>query len=90
MSMTADAIKQIANQALAAAGHDLPKVQSIGHIVALPEGMSIQSIEQFLPQRSSFRGTLHTHLPAEFAGYVATHGGTVFIDGEEMQRRCHL
>lgn len=47
--------------------------------------MSIQSIEQFLPQRSSFRGTLHTHLPAEFAGYVATHGGTVFIDGEEMR-----
>lgn len=85
MTMTADAIKQIANQALAAAGHDLPKVQSIGHVVALPEGMSIHNIEQYLPQRASFRGTLNTHLPTEFASYVRAHGGTVFIDGEEMR-----
>lgn len=85
MSMTADAIQKIANQALAAAGHDLPKVQSIGHVVALPEGMSIHSIEQYMPQRANYRGTLSTHLPAEFARYVTDHGGTVFIDGEDMR-----
>jgi uncharacterized protein YfdQ (DUF2303 family) len=85
MSMNAEAIQKIADQALAAAGHDLPKVQSIGHVVALPDGMSIHNIEQYLPQRANFRGTLSTHLPAEFAAYVKQHGGTVFIDGEDMR-----
>ena len=85
MSMSADAIHVIASQALAAAGHDLPKVQNIDRVVALPDGMSLHSIEQYLPQRASFRGTLSTHLPAEFAGYVKQHGGTVFIDGEDMR-----
>lgn len=85
MSMTADAVQKIADQALAAAGHDLPKVQAIGHVVALPEGMSLHSIEQYLPRRAHFRGLLSTHLPDEFANYVKAHGGTVFIDGEDMR-----
>jgi uncharacterized protein YfdQ (DUF2303 family) len=85
MSMTANAIQKIAEQALAAAGHDLPKVQGIGHVAALPEGMRIHNIEQYMENRASFRGTLSTHLPAEFSSYVKDHGGTVFIDGENMR-----
>lgn len=85
MSMTAEAIQKIADNALAAVGHDLPKVQSIGHVVALPDGMSMHNIEQYLPLRANFRGTLSTHLPAEFASYVKQHGGTVFIDAEDMR-----
>lgn len=84
MSMTADAIKQIASQALAAAGHDLPKVQAIGHVVALPEGMHLHDIEKHMPLRAAFRGILTTHLPVEFSRYVTENGGTVFVDGEAM------
>lgn len=88
MSMTADAIQKIADQALAAVGHDLPKVQGIGHVVALPDGMTIQSIEQYLPLRANFRGALATHLPTEFANYVKQHGGVVYLNDANMSAKA--
>jgi uncharacterized protein YfdQ (DUF2303 family) len=84
MSLTAEAIQKLAEQALAAAGHDMPKVQGIEHLAVLPAGMNLHNIEAYLPGRIAFRGTLSTSQPEEFAAYVKEHGGMVFIDGNNV------
>lgn len=55
--------------------------------VALPEGMTIRDLENFLPQRRRARGTMKTTSVASFAHYVDEHeleGTSVFVTHNPM------
>lgn len=58
-------------------------------LVAVPEGINIESLESHMPNRLRFRGRMQTTLLSEFVQYVAgrKHAGDMhcFVNADEME-----
>lgn len=84
MSLTKDALQQITDNALAAAGKVLI---TDNPVVLVPDSSSVVDLERYMAGRSRFRGTFTTHSLADFATHVITRampGAKGFIDQDEM------
>lgn len=79
-----EAIRDSSGQAAAVTYSSLP--ESVREsVIAIPNGVALKSIEQFMPGRSRFRGHLETSSIQDFADYVkARPGGHGFIDPAEV------
>lgn len=88
MSLTKDAIQQITETALSAAGKMLPTTTPVALI---PDAVHVADLERYMAGRSRFRGTFSTHSLADFVGHVIKRnmpGAKGFIDQDEMS--CSL
>jgi len=84
MSLTKDALQQITDNALAAAGKVLI---TDNPVVLVPDSSSVVDLEGYMAGRSRFRGTFSTHSLADFANHVTTRAmpdAKGFIDQDEM------
>lgn len=84
MSLTKEALQHIADQALAAAGKELP---TNSPTVLVPDSTTVIDLERFQLLRSRFRGTYSTHSLADFGAYVverSTPDARGFIDQDAM------
>lgn len=53
--------------------------------IALPEGVSIQSLEKFMPERFRFRGNMRTESIEDFCSYCNSKGqNTTYINAKNM------
>lgn len=84
MSLTKEALQHIADQALAAAGKELP---TNSPTVLVPDSATVIDLERFQLLRSRFRGTYSTHSLADFGAYVVERSAPDargFIDQDAM------
>ena len=84
MSLTKEALQHIADQALAAAGKELP---TNSPTVLVPDSATVIDLERFQLLRSRFRGTYSTHSLADFGAYVVERSAPNargFIDQDAM------
>lgn len=84
MSLSKEAIQLINDNALAAAGKELPTPSPT---VLIPEGAKIVDLERFAAGRSRFRGTFNTDSLADFGGYVIDRGHALaqgFVNQQAM------
>lgn len=86
--MDKSAIELIQNTAVAASS-----VEALAgmDVVALPAGMSLESLEEFRPLRNRYRGTFDTGSLDDFAEYMRDHGpGQCFVNAAFMSARAFL
>lgn len=86
--MDKSAIELIQNTAVAASS-----VEPLAgmDVVALPAGMSLESLEEFRPLRNRYRGTFDTGSLDDFAEYMRDHGpGQCFVNAAFMSARAFL
>lgn len=84
MPLTKEALQHIADQALAAAGKELP---TNSPTVLVPDSATVIDLERFQLLRSRFRGTYSTHSLADFGAYVVERSAPNargFIDQDAM------
>lgn len=78
-----EAIQDSSAASAKAAQEQIPT--SIAHLVAVPNGVTLQNVEAQLAGRTRFRGKLTTSSIPDFVGYVkARAGGHGFIDTEKL------
>lgn len=84
MSLSKEAVQLITDNALAAAGKDLPTNTPT---VLVPDSTTVVDLERFQAGRSRFRGTYSTHSLADYSAYVierAAPDARGFIDQDNM------
>ncbi|MBF8692550.1 DUF2303 family protein [Pseudomonas fulva] len=84
MSLTKDALQLITDNALAAAGKELPTNTPTAIV---PDSSTVIDLERFQLHRSRFRGTYSTHSLVDFGAYVverAAPDARGFIDQDAM------
>lgn len=76
-----DAIQELSGDAARQVQNSLPQ-----HVVAVPAGINLSSLEKYLQGRSRYRGTMVTQSIPDFVSYVKAHaGGDGFIDAEDLE-----
>lgn len=84
--MDKSAIEAIQDSSAAAAKATQEHIPAtIGNLVAVPNGVTLQNVEAALPGRTRFRGNLATSSIPDFVSYVkAREGGHGFIDTDKL------
>lgn len=81
------ALEHLENRSLQASevpGTDIP-------VRLVPKDVSVQSLEKFLVNRKSYRGSFATHQITDFARYAATFaGGNCFVSPDTMSARIYF
>jgi uncharacterized protein YfdQ (DUF2303 family) len=84
MSLSKEAIELIQENAVAAAGIQLP---ALGQVAVLPQNFNVVDLERFQSGRNRFRGTFSTHSLADYSTYVVERAAPAargFIDQDNM------
>lgn len=84
MSLSKEAVQLITDNALAAAGKELPTNTPT---VLVPDSATVIDLERFQAGRSRFRGTYSTHSLADYSAYVVERAAPAargFIDQDNM------
>lgn len=64
MSLSKEALELIQENAVAAAGIQLP---ALGQVAVLPQNFNVVDLERFQAGRNRFRGTFSTHSLADYS-----------------------
>ncbi len=84
MSLSKEAIELIQENAIAAAGRNLP---ALGPVVVVPQNFNVVDLERYQEGRNRFRGTYATHSLADYSAYVVERAAPAargFIDQDNM------
>ncbi|MBF8646843.1 DUF2303 family protein [Pseudomonas pudica] len=84
MSLSKEAIELIQENAVAAAGIQLP---ALGQVAVLPQNFNVVDLERYQAGRNRFRGTYSTHSLADYSAYVVERAAPAargFIDQDNM------
>jgi uncharacterized protein YfdQ (DUF2303 family) len=69
----------------------LDKVQTSDPLIAAPSEFKIHDLEEFMPGRSRYRGSMSTSSPDDYVRYCCDHdsiGAKCFVDPESMSARA--
>lgn len=84
MSLSKEAIELIQENAVAAAGIQLP---ALGQVAVLPQNFNVVDLERYQACRNRFRGTYATHSLADYSTYIVERAAPAargFIDQDNM------
>lgn len=84
MSLSKEALELIQENAVAAAGIQLP---ALGKVAVVPQNFNVVDLERYQAGRNRFRGTYSTHSLADYSAYVverAVPAARGFIDQDSM------
>ncbi len=80
MSLSKEALELIQENAIAAAGRDVP---AQGPVVIVPQNINVVDLERYQAGRNHYRGTYATHSLADYSAYVVERAAPAargFID----------